>query len=42
MPEITEFAVAANKNWLLEIVAIARPRPGEVLHVDGGLERFSS
>jgi hypothetical protein len=41
MPEITEFAVAANKSGLLEIVAIAQPLPGEELHVDGGHEVFS-
>ena len=41
MPEITEFAVAANESGLLEIVAIAQPLPGEELYVDGGPEVFS-
>jgi hypothetical protein len=38
MPEITEFAVAANKSGLLEIVAIAKPGPDEALGVGGGPE----
>ena len=33
MPEIVEFAVAANNRGLLELVAIAQPLPGEELHV---------
>jgi len=42
MPEIMEFAVAANNSGLLELVAIARPRPGEELHVSESSEVFSS
>lgn len=41
MPEIMEFAVAANNSGLLELVAIAQPRPGEKLHVGDSSEVFS-
>jgi len=41
MPEIMEFVVAANNSGLLELVAIARLRPGEELHADGDSAVFS-
>jgi len=42
MPEIMEFAVAANNSGLLELVAIAQARPGEEQHVGDSSEVFSS
>jgi len=42
MPEIVEFAVAANNRGLLELVAIAQPLPGEELHVGESSAVFSS